>query len=225
MEYAAQVSVSAARQEYARRFNARWQEDWLQSPRYTRHKGWAPEAATKSHLRATAAITRREASTLSQMRSGHGPLDVHLHRIGCAPSPVCSACGRTDETRGALPFRAWDDEVAVGEYALARARTTAGGGEWSQGGIGIHAGDGPVEVERAGCAGRESRSTGGATGGGTRGGEGDINGMMEAETWRDFAVGMSRGSLHRSKALNGRERNTPEGRPRSGAHTANSPQA
>ncbi|KZV74546.1 hypothetical protein PENSPDRAFT_538485, partial [Peniophora sp. CONT] len=45
------VSVSAARQEYARRLNERWQQDWRMSPRYLRHRSWAPEAATKAHMR------------------------------------------------------------------------------------------------------------------------------------------------------------------------------
>lgn len=33
------ISISAARQEYARRVNERWQQDWRMSPRYIRHRG------------------------------------------------------------------------------------------------------------------------------------------------------------------------------------------
>ncbi|VDC00148.1 unnamed protein product [Peniophora sp. CBMAI 1063] len=92
------TSISAARQEYARRLDERWQQDWLMSPRYERHRHWAPNAASRKHIRATAGLSRLASSTLFQIRSGHAQLGAHLHRIGCLPSPTCEACGEADET-------------------------------------------------------------------------------------------------------------------------------
>lgn len=40
------ASISATRQEYHRILNERWQRDWQASPRYHRHKYWAPDAAS-----------------------------------------------------------------------------------------------------------------------------------------------------------------------------------
>lgn len=49
------ISVSRARQEYERHLGERWQHDWLMSPLYERHRHWAPLAASKAHMRLTAA--------------------------------------------------------------------------------------------------------------------------------------------------------------------------
>lgn len=49
-------------------------------------------------MRATEELIRRESSILFQLRSGHAPLNVHLHRIGCVDSPVCDACDGAIET-------------------------------------------------------------------------------------------------------------------------------
>ncbi|VDC04308.1 unnamed protein product [Peniophora sp. CBMAI 1063] len=92
------ISISAARQEYARRLDERWHQDWLMSPRYERHRHWATDAASRKHMRATASLSRLASSTLFQIRSGHAPLSAHLYRIGCLPSPTCETCGEADET-------------------------------------------------------------------------------------------------------------------------------
>ncbi|VDB89214.1 unnamed protein product [Peniophora sp. CBMAI 1063] len=92
------LSVPAARQEYAARLKARWQEEWQLSPRYARHRDWAPDATSKRHLQSTSGLSRRDSTLLFQLRSGHVPLNAHLHRINCAPSPTCTACEEADET-------------------------------------------------------------------------------------------------------------------------------
>jgi hypothetical protein len=33
-----------------------------------------------------------------QLRTGHAPLNKHLHRIGCVDSPICPACEEAQET-------------------------------------------------------------------------------------------------------------------------------
>jgi len=43
-------------------------------------------------------LPRRHASLLMQLRSGHAPLNKHLHRIGCVESPLCPACEEAQET-------------------------------------------------------------------------------------------------------------------------------
>lgn len=36
---------------------------------------------------------RGECAALTQLRTGHAPLNAHLHRIGRAESPLCARCG------------------------------------------------------------------------------------------------------------------------------------
>ncbi|VDB85625.1 unnamed protein product [Peniophora sp. CBMAI 1063] len=92
------ASVSALRQEYARRLKERWQRDWCMSPRYHRHCHWAPDATSPRHIAITNELSRRDSTVLFQLRSGHAPLNAHLHRINCAPAPTCEACEEADET-------------------------------------------------------------------------------------------------------------------------------
>lgn len=49
-------------------------------------------------MKLTNELSRRDNSVLFQLRSGHAPLNVHLHRIKRAESPTCDACDEADET-------------------------------------------------------------------------------------------------------------------------------
>lgn len=92
------ASISATRQEYDRQLNERWKRDWRSSIRYRRHKHWAPDAASKRHMALTDGLSRRDSAVLFQLRSGHAPLNAHLHRIKCADTAMCEACEEADET-------------------------------------------------------------------------------------------------------------------------------
>jgi len=43
-------------------------------------------------------LSRRQAALLIQLRTGHVPLNKHLHRIGRVVSPKCPACPECDES-------------------------------------------------------------------------------------------------------------------------------
>lgn len=66
-------------------------------PHYARHRRWVPDATSKKHLKATKGLSQRDSTVLFQLRSGHAPLNAHLHRIKCADSPVCEVCSKGDE--------------------------------------------------------------------------------------------------------------------------------
>ncbi|KAG2737837.1 hypothetical protein P692DRAFT_20657274, partial [Suillus brevipes Sb2] len=40
----------------------------------------------------------RHSSLLFQLRTGHAPLNKHLHCIAKAPSPICQQCRQREET-------------------------------------------------------------------------------------------------------------------------------
>ena len=57
-----------------------------------------PSTPSKNFVKIAHALPRRQAAMLIQLRSGHAPLNKHLHRMGKAESPLCPACHRKNET-------------------------------------------------------------------------------------------------------------------------------
>ena len=57
-----------------------------------------PTAMSNKYLTLIAALPRKAASILTQLRIGHAPLAKHLHHIGKADSPICPACLQHDKT-------------------------------------------------------------------------------------------------------------------------------
>ncbi|KZV70474.1 hypothetical protein PENSPDRAFT_561026, partial [Peniophora sp. CONT] len=43
-------------------------------------------------------LTRKDSTVLFQLRSGHAPLNAHLHRMKCVEAPTCDRCWADDET-------------------------------------------------------------------------------------------------------------------------------
>jgi hypothetical protein len=52
---------------------------------------------SNSYLKLVKWQTRRQSSLLIALRSGHGPLNRHLHTIQRAETPRCLACGDREE--------------------------------------------------------------------------------------------------------------------------------
>lgn len=61
---------------------------------------------------------------LFQLRSGHAPLNAHLHHFKCTDSPTCEACGEADET---VYHFIYDCPARLGER---RRLKTAAGKRW-----------------------------------------------------------------------------------------------
>ena len=57
-----------------------------------------PSTPSKNFLKIVHALPRRQAAMLIQLRSGHAPLNKHLHHMGKAESPLCPACHRKNES-------------------------------------------------------------------------------------------------------------------------------
>ncbi|KAG2032023.1 hypothetical protein BDR03DRAFT_802792, partial [Suillus americanus] len=43
-------------------------------------------------------LPRRHSALLFQLRTGHMPLNKHLHCISKAPSPICEACNQKNKS-------------------------------------------------------------------------------------------------------------------------------
>lgn len=76
-------------------------EAWRSSPRYAKFSLIDNSEATKAsraYWKLSRNLPRKLLSILTQIRTGHVPLNAHLHRIQRADSPECPCCKRHPET-------------------------------------------------------------------------------------------------------------------------------
>jgi len=78
------------RQEYAKEFQ--------KSPRYDKAIKYDPRAPSSNFRMIPAKLTRRQASILIQLCTGHAPLQAYLHRFKLSDTPECLACNDEPET-------------------------------------------------------------------------------------------------------------------------------
>jgi len=93
------ASISALRQNHKQSILKTWKRRWKNSPRYKLHRAIDNTAPSKKYLTLLQGLDRRQASLLTQLRTGHTSLNQHLFRIRKVESPVCPHCrGITVET-------------------------------------------------------------------------------------------------------------------------------
>jgi hypothetical protein len=98
-----------------------WRNRWILSPRYTRMAQIDDKLPSGKFHKTTAGLTRAQTSLLVQLRTGHIPLNKHLHRIKRSPTPLCPACKRADETVHHFLF-----DCRAHEHARSRLRHSLG---------------------------------------------------------------------------------------------------
>jgi hypothetical protein len=91
-------SKSALKQAYQKKLKLAAQRVWHMSPRYTWIKSMYPTLPSTKFKKLVALLPRKHASLLIQLRTGHIPLNKHLHHISKAESPICPCCQRFNET-------------------------------------------------------------------------------------------------------------------------------
>ena len=69
----------------------------MKSKRYACLRAIDASVPSKQFQKLTANLTRKQASLLVQLRTGHVPLNHHLARIGAIKSPLCPACHEKEE--------------------------------------------------------------------------------------------------------------------------------
>ncbi|KAF7967641.1 hypothetical protein HWV62_33627 [Athelia sp. TMB] len=57
-----------------------------------------PSMPSTKFRKAQAEMTKGQAALYIQLRSGHAPLNKHLHRIKAKDSPICTGCNLAHET-------------------------------------------------------------------------------------------------------------------------------
>ena len=91
-------SKSATKQEYHRKIKLEAMKLWSKSPRFDRMALIDPDLSHVKFAKLIRSISRNHASVLFQLRAGHVPLNVYLHRIKKADSPICPSCHQYRET-------------------------------------------------------------------------------------------------------------------------------
>lgn len=67
------------------------------SPRFSKTSKIDPSLPSSSYLTLTHGLPRKTTSVLTQLRTGHIPLQAYLHRIGKADTPLCPLCSEDKE--------------------------------------------------------------------------------------------------------------------------------
>ena len=94
-------SLSAIRQARNANLKLKWTAAWIKSPRYQRSQYkdlLTPYSQKYLKYISNENISRRTASTIFQLRTGHVPLNFYLCRFKKVQSPQCPACGHPKET-------------------------------------------------------------------------------------------------------------------------------
>ena len=86
------LSVSATRQLLKKKMKQRWQGEWSSSPRFARTKQIDNSLPSDDYLHIIDQLRRNQASILTQLRTGHIPLNAILHRIRRLDTPDCPHC-------------------------------------------------------------------------------------------------------------------------------------
>ena len=86
------ASASATKQEFHQSLKKRWTKIWEASERSQRPVLADDTFPFNKFRRSTYQLTRNQASTIIQIRSGHFPLNGYLHKIGKADTFLCQSC-------------------------------------------------------------------------------------------------------------------------------------
>ena len=87
------ISISVTRQSLKKQMKLRWKGEWSLSPCYTRTAEIDSLIPSKEYIDIIEQLRRNQVSLLTQLRTGHVPLNQILFRIKRSDSPFCPHCG------------------------------------------------------------------------------------------------------------------------------------
>jgi ribonuclease HI len=91
-------SKSALRQAFHAKIKRMAAELWRRSPRYQRTNQIVSDLPRTSYFKSIARLPQKQTSIITQLITGHSPLNKHLHRVGKADTPICPSCHEHEET-------------------------------------------------------------------------------------------------------------------------------
>ena len=86
------ISVSPTKQEFQAKLNQSWMKIWKESPRKDRFSRINSNFPFIKFRKKLFSLSRKQASLIMQLRTGHIPLNNYLKRIGKIDSDKCLKC-------------------------------------------------------------------------------------------------------------------------------------
>jgi hypothetical protein len=91
------TSASALKQDFNNDLKTKWETSWDTSPRKPRMTQFGETFPYSAFLSKVQMLTRKQSSTILQIRCGHFPLNKYLHRINKSETDKCQACADQQE--------------------------------------------------------------------------------------------------------------------------------
>lgn len=91
------ISLLATKQHIDKTTRIHTKSWWKRSKRFKRINRVDRSLPSGNYIKATSELNHRQTSILTQLRTGHIPLNEHLHRIGRNDTPYCQNCPRVPE--------------------------------------------------------------------------------------------------------------------------------
>jgi ribonuclease HI len=99
------TSTSALKQDFKDRLKTKWAAMWDASPRKPRMSQFGDTFPYSTFLNKLFSLTRKQSSTILQIRCGHFPLNKYLHKINRSDTEKCQACeGQQEDNPPAESF-------------------------------------------------------------------------------------------------------------------------
>jgi ribonuclease HI len=93
------ASASAAKQAFHGKLKAKWEDSWVESERGIRFATIDDDFPFNSFRKRAHSLNRSQASLMTQIRSGHFPLNSYLFKINKVESDLCQACLEGEDNR------------------------------------------------------------------------------------------------------------------------------
>jgi hypothetical protein len=83
------ISISATKQSIGANIKAMTKRWWTKSPRFKKMRLIDPSLPSDKYINITSTLNHRQTSILTQLCTGHAPINKHLHKIQKNDSPNC----------------------------------------------------------------------------------------------------------------------------------------
>jgi len=91
-------NIAALKRHHTDQLKKQWEAMWKTSPRYQRMRSTCGSHTPRQLRRLFLSRKRDEMAITIQLRTGHVPLNKHLHRIQRSDTPICQKCGIAPES-------------------------------------------------------------------------------------------------------------------------------
>ena len=85
-------SISAIKQYHEASLQSLWRVAWRKSSRYDHINSIDPTTPSRTFMKLNKNLSKKHTALYTQLRTGHIPLNRHLHRFKCSETPLCLQC-------------------------------------------------------------------------------------------------------------------------------------